>query len=129
MGLQKAEEDEKFTTHQAYYQQAPDNAEVVILENVVEYTIKEYVAKYLGAEWECLERKVDPRLWGFGAARPRSYGIAWKTSACKWDPKFDLDAVLESLKARPQMTATSYFWMELPTSNLTTSQDFHLKLN
>lgn len=129
MGLQKKEQDEKFETHEALYEQADENTEILILENVVEYTIKQYVAKYLGAGWSCIERKVDPRLWGFGAARPRSYGIAWKNSACKWDPQFDFDAVLESLKARPQMTATSYFWMDLPCSSLTTAQDLHLKLN
>lgn len=128
MGLRKEENDPKFMAHEGYYQQAPRNAEVHILENVTEYDIKMYVRRYFGEGWDCFAAKVDPRLWGFGYARPRHYGIAWKRSSFSWDPEFPVDDILESLKAQPIMKAADFYWMKLAASNLTFSEDLQLNL-
>ena len=126
MGLRKQDEDAKFVVHQAYYKQAPKHAEIHIIENVTEYQIELYVDRFFGAGWSCHTAKVDPRLWGLGCSRPRAYGIVWKNDVLQWDENFPFFDVLESLKARPQMTASDYFWMSVPASPLTRSEDLQL---
>lgn len=128
MGLGLGEGDPKFLAHLAFYEQAPMNATIQLLENVPEYQLKSYVKKYLGSWWEVHEVKVDPRLWGFGNARPRVYGVAWDTRSHSWDDNFPFEAILESLKARPVMTSSDFFWMDLPPSQLTWSQDLWLSI-
>lgn len=123
MGLQLGEQDEKYEVHKAYYDQAPSNADIALLENVTEYDIKKQVEKGLGPEWGCYAKNVDPRLWGLGCARPRAYGIAWKRDSKSIDENFPFDAVLESLLANPVMTATDFFWMKLPPSKLSDAEE------
>lgn len=126
MGLRKQDTDEKFVAHQAYYKQAPKNGEIHIIENVTEYEIQLYVDRFFGEGWSCHTAKVDPRLWGLGCSRPRAYGIVWNKDVLQWDVNFPFFDVLESLKARPQMNASDYFWMPVPASPLTSSEDLQL---
>ena len=121
-GLKNA--DPKFQVHQKYYKTAPVVADLLFLENVPEYEMKEVVAQELGAGWGFMAQTVDPRYFGFGVSRARTYGLAWKLDTIKCDKKFPLAEVLACLKARPMMMAQHFFWRKLSPSSLTPSEVF-----
>lgn len=112
----------KFSTHEAMYEQAKKNCDVLLIENVPEYDIKTMVRRKLGAGWKVREACIDPRHFGMGASRPRRYGLAWKQSSVMWDVRFNLEDVLECLKAVPQMTALSYYNIPSNPSTLTMAE-------
>lgn len=122
MGKQLKEKDAKFKAHEAFWEQASRNADLLCIENVTEYDLGAYVCRYLPG-WECYVAKVDPRLWGFSTARPRVYGIAWSTQKLRMDEAFPFQDVIESLRARPVMSAPDYAFMSVAPSKLPAGQD------
>ena len=122
MGKQLREKDTKYQAHEAFWEQASRNADLLCIENVTEYDLGAYIRRYL-PEWDCYVAKVDPRLWGFSTSRPRVYGIAWNTQRLRRDPAFPFQDVIESLRARPAMSARDYAFMSLGSSTLPAGQD------
>lgn len=123
MGLMLGEGDDRFSCHTKFYEQCERSADVVLIENVSEYPAEDMVNRYLNkgkndGPWKCKSFKVDPRLWGFAAARPRVYALTWNAQRVAWDDRFDFTEILNTLKARPCMEAKDYFWEGLPKSTL-----------
>ena len=77
MGEKKGVECPQFQTHEDYYEEVPDMADVLVLENVPEYETS-LVQKKLGPEWDTKGCTIDPRIFGLPVARARIYLIAWK---------------------------------------------------
>lgn len=127
MGKGLRERDVKYQVHQKYYQVIPGVADLLLLENVPEYSMKEVVARELGSGWGCVAETIDPRLFGFATSRARTYALCWKKSTIKMDPQFPLGKVIAALKARPVMLAKNYFWQRLGPSPLTNSRVFWLR--
>lgn len=50
MGLGRKKNDPVFATHEKFYQEAPGNADILLLENVPEYPIDQMVRGLLGPE-------------------------------------------------------------------------------
>ena len=124
MGNGLKDADPKFKVHKKYYTTVPGFADVLFLENVPEYQMKEVVAQELGEGWGLMAETIDPRYFGFGVSRARTYGLAWKLDTIKIDKKFPLTDVLACLKARPMMMAKHFFWRKLSPSSLTPSEAF-----
>ena len=125
MGLRKGEADIKHKVHEKYYSDATESADIHIIENVTEYNLQAYVTQHFGnVEWECRIVKIDPRIFGFGCARPRIYGVIWNVAYMgPWKPDFPFLEVLGALRARPSMVAQDFYWMNLAPSRLTMEQD------
>ena len=131
MGLQRKEKDPKFAVHERYWTQAQHAAEIHIVENVSEYDVASYKNHYLGpdSEWGCEVAKIDPRLWGFGCARPRVYAILYNKKYVAWDEDFPFKDVLMGLRAQPVMKASDFFSLSpipkplAPGSDLQLSKD------
>jgi hypothetical protein len=124
MGKMMGVFDVRYSTHQQFYRMCDDHAyDVLLIENVPEYSVqhvkKRFPCPAYGVAWE----KVDPRCFGDGAARARVYILVWKTAKLKWDTALPLREVLLALSARPCMTASSYFWKDLPPSTLSASAE------
>lgn len=67
---------------------------------------------------------VDPRCFGLGCARARSYGIAWKKSMFTWNQNISLERLIGALQARPIMLANDFFFLsDIPSSKLTSAED------
>ena len=115
----KGEMDEKFQVHKKYWDQAPKVADILLIENVTEYELEKYVERFLGPEYESLVARVDPRLWGFGCARPRVYGLVWHKACGQWNASFPFEEILRALKAEPVMKAQDFFYLETPPRKLT----------
>lgn len=123
MGDCERENSWKFKTHERYHESVHSGsiADLLVLENVPEYNMKEFCSRYLGSGWGCITTVIDPRLLGFGNSRARVYGLVWKKSVLKPDPKYDLMAIIEAVKARPMMNAMSFYYLKLDTSTLSES--------
>ena len=128
MGKGLREKDPKFSTHRALFAQLPRNADVLLLENVPEYDLKENVSLHLPEEWKAETAKIDPRHFGLGASRPRHYGLVWDTDAIRWDDRFTLEGILEALMAVPQMSSTDYWHLTREPSVLTSSEAWQTPL-
>lgn len=121
MGLKLGQNDPKYLCHQQFYQGCENQCELLILENVTEYDMENVVSKELSSGWCCKSFKIDPRLFGFAAARPRCYGVAWKRSYFRPSKVFTFEGVIDSLLATPQMTAKDFFTLPKDPSKLTPS--------
>lgn len=124
MGNCEGEDDPVFQVHQKYYEEAPSFADIIFLENVVEYKLQQTASSQLGPQWSVQALSVDPRLFGLGCARARTYGIAIKKSMHTWSKSITLTSVIEALKAQPMMKADDFFFLtKVPTMKLTDAQD------
>lgn len=122
MGKGAGESDPVYQVHQKYYQELPNMADLVLLENVPEYDIQNQVSRNLKG-WESHTERVDPRHFGLGCSRARNYGIALNPKVLFWDKRFTLRMVLIALRAQPMMTAKDFFWMQKPAASLTSSEE------
>ena len=124
MGLGEGENDVVFGCHKKYYETVGDVADLAVCENVKECKLKQTMSHYLGAAWDVNESCVDPRLFGLGCARARSYGIGWKKACYQWSKLISLERVLEALKAQPMMKADDYFFLtKTPSMKLSPAED------
>ena len=124
MGLGQGEGDEVFKVHEKYYSEVGSSADVAILENVPECTMKEHTRRELGSSWDSEAMPIDPRIFGLGCARARLYGVAWKKHMYQWDPSISLEMIIDALKARPVMAANSFFYLsKTPSVRLTEAED------
>ena len=126
MGLGRKEDDPVFMCHEKFYKEVPTLADIALLENVPEYQQEKMVETRLGSEWGSWTTVLDPRLFGFGCARPRIYTICWRKKHFSQDPRFKFQDILDCLKARPTLTADDYWFLKLPKRQLTDSEDFQL---
>ena len=123
MGKQLGRDDPVFQVHEKYYEELPHFAELAVLENVTEYNMQDMVASHLGRSWKCHTSKVDPRNFGLGCARARSYAIVFNGRHLKWDDRCPLSCTLHNLRARPSMQAPDFFYLTKPAASLTLSDD------
>ena len=124
MGNQQREEDPVYQTHKKFYDlSSTDGTEVLLLENVPEYDMKEQVQSQMGPTWDSAMAKIDPRHFGLGCARPRCYALAWDTKKVQWTLNVSLESLLTALFARPMMDALSYFTLKLQPTPISKSED------
>lgn len=121
MDLKLGQDDPKYRCHQDFYQGCENQRELLILENVTEYDMEQVVSKELSSAWTCASFKIDPRSFGFSAARPRFYGVAWKKACFRQSRNFTFEGVLNSLQAKPQMTAKDFFTLSLEAIQCTST--------
>ena len=122
MGKKEGVSSPAFKTHDKFYRQAPLMADVLILENVTEYS-PELVQSQLGKSWTLQHCKIDPRLFGLPAARARIYLIAYKHDIVSWRQEVSLELVLGALASRVVRDAGMYTWMSLPPMTLSAAQE------
>ena len=118
MGTGEGVTSVKYIVHQKYYETAPTQADVLVLENVPEYHMEEVVKQELGSGWGCYTMTIDPRIFGLGTSRPRVYGLCWKKCSVRVDQAFDLTSIVEGLKALPMMSAGKFFFQKIAPSGL-----------
>ena len=128
MGLGLGEEDERFQCHEKFYEQAERNASIHVIENVPEYPVENMVTRYSNhgdpnGPWKTNYARLDPRLFGFGSARPRVYAVAYDSRVVTWDKLFGFIDVLLALRAQPLMEAKDFFWLDLPPTKLSNSEE------
>lgn len=111
MGLKRGNQDHKFVAHKDFYEGCESQCEMVLIENVTEYMVDEIVAQELSGEWSCKSFRIELRLFGIAAARPRCYAIAWKTSCFKLSKHFNFEDVMDCLQAKPRMSARDFFYL------------------
>ena len=121
MGLQRGMQDEKFQTHESYYN-ASSLWDVMIIENVPEYS-SEIPQKKLGPEWCCESCVLDPRLFGVPSARSRVYILAYRKSAVTRNSAIKIAEVIDTLTQQVVSTAAMFWWdQSRPESKLTGAQ-------
>ena len=128
MGYGLGEEDERFQCHEKYYEQAERSAMINFIENVPEYPVEDMVTRYLNhgdphGPWRTNYARLDPRVFGFGSARPRVYAITYDSRMVQWDKLFGFIDVLLALRAQPLMEAKDFFWLNLPPTKLSSSEE------
>lgn len=103
---------------------------MLILENVTEYLKKNLWKPTCTPRggWGIESAQIDPRMFGMGVGRARSYFICYRKSALVWDHAIDLEEFLTCLMARPALKAQSYFWQDLPKTKLSAAEDTVLLL-
>ena len=124
MGKRLGTEDVQYKTHVKYFEEYPDNHDLLCLENVTEYK-QELVESNLKqhGDWKVASVKLDPRHFGLGVGRARIYLLCWRQNKLKWDAPFTLSSFVTSLMARPHLLAEDYFWRKLPRGILTSAED------
>lgn len=123
MGKLLGQDDPVFQVHEKYYAEVRHHADLAVLENVPEYNMQDMVASHLGRSWPCHTLKVDPRNFGLGCARARSYAITFNEKRLKWDDSCPLSWTLHNLRARPAMQACDFFYLTKPRASLSSSDD------
>lgn len=124
MGNQQREDDPVYQTHKKFYDLSlKDGTEVLVLENVPEYDMKQQIQSQMGPTWECALAKIDPRHFGLGCARPRCYALAWDSKKVHWTLNASLETLLAALFARPMMDALSYFTLKLQPTLISKAED------
>ena len=123
MGLGKGDKDVSYKAHETFYDVIEEEEhDAGIVENVPSYK-EEHPKRHLSKDWDCKSEVLDPRCFGHGAARPRRYILVWNTKKVQFRAGMDLTECVECLRERPQVSAESYFWMDLPKDSLTDSQE------
>ena len=124
MGLRKKEHGKSQICHKAYYDNMKASQNwILVIENVPEYE-ERVVHRALGnKDWKLESVRIDPRVLGFGASRARLYIVAYRQDKLDWVGPWTLTSFVEILRARVKMTAHNYFWMQLPKSKLTPSNE------
>ena len=122
MGPGEKQNHESYKTHQAYFENIRSGFDVALIENVPQYS-ETIVKTELGDEWDTTSLVIDPRIFGVPCARTRLYVIAWRKGKVSWRGGVDVLDILDTLAARVTTSAKSCFWMDLPSSSLTPSQE------
>lgn len=87
MGLQTGVTDPRFDTHRCYFESISRVSDVMVIENVPEYsvTIVEAELKKTGCgDWACESAVIDPRVVGIPTARARLYIVAFNKLVARW---------------------------------------------
>lgn len=122
MGNQEGVDSIHFECHKKYYEQAPAKADVLVLENVPQYT-PDVVANELGEAWDIKHCIIDPRILGLPAARTRIYLVCYKKKKASWMPGISLNSVLVALTSRVIADASMYLWKKLQPATLSLAKD------
>ena len=124
MGLGEGEDDVVFKVHEKHYDVVGDIADMLVTENVPESQLQATLNRYLGADWATQTVNLDPRLFGLGCARARSYAISFKRSMFKLNETISVERVIGALMAQPVMEADDYFFLsKTPSIKLTEAED------
>ena len=100
---------------------------VNVIENVTEYQI-DVISKNLGPGFEIRSARLDPRIFGVPAARARLYALAINREKVQFAPWFDLEDFIDILTSRVVMSFHSYWWMDIPRSNLSAAEELCMHL-
>ena len=95
---------------------------ILVIENVPEYE-ERVVRSSLSSCWTLVSVRVDPRVLGFGTARARVFIVAYRSDKLQWVSPFSLASLVGCLSSQVALKAKDYFWMQLPKSVLTRSND------
>ena len=121
MGKRLQTADDSFGTHTAFFNNIAVSQDINIIENVTEYQLEILVHALPGFSLTPL--KIDPRIFGLGAARTRLYVIAIRIGKLKWMDNFSLLEYFDALTSQVALNANDYYWMKLPASNLSPSAE------
>ena len=94
---------------------------------MTEYDV-EIISKNLGPAFDVRAARLDPRIFGIPAARARLYALAINKEKVQWAQGFDLVEFLDILTSRVVMSVHSYWWMDLPQSNLSEAEELCMHL-
>lgn len=128
MGKRLRTQDAQFNTHEALYANIAPGQQVQIVENVTEYPTS-LIQQKLGDDFELKSVKIDPRIFGVPCCRARLYAIAWGKDMLQWTDHFSLEDFLDCLTSQVALDALEYWWMDLPTSQLTPGEEVWLQLS
>lgn len=81
MGRQTGTGDPRFQTHSCYYKSMKDISDIMIIENVPEYSPT--IPQQLLVGWDMESLVVDPRILGVPASRARLYVLAFRKDKVK----------------------------------------------
>lgn len=113
MGKREREKSSQFILHQSYFEKFAPSQEILLLENVTEYSealVLQCLNKGHPGTWKLTSVRLDPRLLGMGCARARVFMVAYRKNEYAWTKKFTLQQFVECLCSQPTMTFDSYFW-------------------
>ena len=116
----------QFETHEALYEDVSPEVDIQVVENVPEYS-EDVVRSRLPADFDMKYMKIDPRILGLPAARARIYYLAWRKSKLQWAKWFSLPEFMDSITSQVKLSASDYWWMDLPRRDLTCSEDTWLQ--
>ena len=126
MGKRLRTDAAQFQTHEALYENVSPGMDIQVVENVPEYS-EDVVKSRLPAGFDMKSMKIDPRILGLPAARARIYYLAWRKSKLQWAKGFSLQEFMDSITSQVELGASHYWWMDLPRSKLTRSEDTWLQ--
>lgn len=127
MGKREKEKGKSQVCHQAFYDNMKNSQNsVVVVENVCEYDGERIVQQALGNIWKLEVVRIDPRIFGFASARARMYLVAYRSDKLRWAGPWTLQSFVEMLRSRVEMSVWDYFWMKLPKSQLSQSNETRL---
>ena len=125
MGKRLQTEDHRFGTHTAYFENIAVDQDLNIIENVTEYNLE--ILEHALPGFSLSPLKIDPRVFGLGAARTRLYVIAIRIGKLKWKDNFSLVEFFDVLTSQVVLSASKYYWMNLPASILSPSDETCLR--
>lgn len=121
MGRQMKERGPSYQCHKSYFENMKKSKNsIVIIENVCEYS-EGLIRRELGAHWDLVSVRMDPRNLGLPCCRSRLFVICWKPKEVRWASPFRLECFVSYLLAQVAMTASDYFYKDLPRAKLTPS--------
>lgn len=127
MGRREREQGAAFQTHRAYFENTAPKQDVLIIENVPEYSeslVMTHLQKYCGDVFALHSIRLDPRMLGMGAARARVFMVCYNKKVLRWiDERFTLTDLVKCLASKQLLTAEHYFWAKIPPKILTKSED------
>ena len=122
MGKKGGALDPAFETHEAYYKEAAELADVLLVENVPEYGV-EHTKRALGPDFTIKSVTLDPRVLGLPAARARIFIIAYRHAKITWKEGITMENVLGALTHQVVADASMYIWDKVQPAKLTPGQE------
>jgi hypothetical protein len=97
--------DKRYKCHRVYQKHRQERCERLgIFENVKEFPI-ELIVEAVGDRCDVLHSLVDPRRFGYAAARPRQWALILDKVKAQWDSTHSFDEMLDMMAAAPVMHA------------------------
>ena len=131
MGKRQREKDIAFQTHKSYFSEVASEQDILIIENVPEYSEK-LVLQHLNTgkaqTWQLQSIRIDPRNLGFGCARSRVYMLAYRGDRMAWTKEFTLEELVDCLASRVVLSAGSYYWGKGEPSQLSDAEETWLQI-
>lgn len=121
MGKKRRENDPCIATHEKHYMEYKKYNQMLIIENVSEYSV-DLVKASLGAKWSMQVTRLDPRLFGLPVARARLYIIAYRHDRLRWASDLTLDDFVKICSSQCVLSARNLFWMTLSEQEISDAE-------